>query len=174
MDTAFSSTVYIQPPGENFRKDWVFIPKKPDDRLPMNVAADEPCWILYEKTVNPLDEVLRRVRPQIDMMYKKIQEDKNAGTRIADGGTEKIKEKRKTAAMGAFRENKINFPDISEALLSDLALYELSNRPYEEFVGRLLKKIVQKKGFTENNSRKLFNTSKPWKWEGIKHTKKRG
>ncbi|MDD2388506.1 MAG: hypothetical protein PHP23_02060 [Desulfobacterales bacterium] len=153
-------TVYSDGQEHAVADEWYF------DRIDIgeqwSAEVDENTKIILYEKLDPLDLLLKSIRPQADEIYLGIKE--HAGIGLKAGGEPQIKEKRKEAALDIYRKDKSRFPDVRESFLSELDLYDFGDKPHEEFIGTLLMKIVTTRGFSEaKNKRDLFKRSKKWK-----------
>jgi hypothetical protein len=63
MDSSFSSTVYLNPPKEEYKYEWTFIPIVPGKEIPLGISVDRPFWVLWEREVgHSLETILQEAK----------------------------------------------------------------------------------------------------------------
>lgn len=156
LDPAFRK-VYKTQAIEDFKKEWVFFYKRPNDHLDPNILTDKPFWVLYGADVRPIQspkviELLKKVRPEIESIFAEIKK---------VGFTSQVIDEKEwmKAALNQFDNN--NFEYIKREYLEDKQIYFFSGgQEKRDFIGKVLKEIIKKNGLGTFGYQLLYNIYK--------------
>ena len=167
--------VYRQSPAEDFRDDWIFIPKVADKdsvhqsgKKPRDsIMFEEPHWILYQweppSQEDAVKWIIKEVRREIDLLYAAVKRVGFSGRAV--NATEVNWQ---YAALDCFDSHKDEFDIVRREYLEDKGIYLFSNgKERRDFIGKLLQRIMEERGLGRQSYAHLYElfrlTDKPTK-----------